>query len=64
MLQPVPQGRDLFAAHLSQEDVGDYHVTEAGWYALDDGEHVVLGPFVSLAECERNIRDRMVPRQV
>ena len=64
MLQPVPQGRDLFAAHLSAEDVGDYNVTEAGWYALDDGEHVVLGPFTSLAECERNIRDhdKLVPK--
>jgi len=65
MLQPVPQGRDLFAAHLGHDDVGDYNVTEAGWYALDDGEHVVLGPFTSLAECERNIRDhdRTVPRK-
>ena len=49
--------RDLFAAHVGNEDVGDYHVTEPGWYAVDDGEHVVLGPFISLAECERNIRD-------
>lgn len=49
--------RDLIAAHVSQEDVGDYNVTEPGWYALDDGEHVVLGPFTSLAECERYIRD-------
>ena len=66
MLQPVPQGRDLFAAHVSAEDVGDYNVTEAGWYALDDGEHVVLGPFTSLAECERNIRDhdRLVPKTI
>jgi hypothetical protein len=57
--------RDLFAAHVSSADVGDYNVTEPGWYALDDGEHVVLGPFVSLAECERNIRDheRMAPRR-
>lgn len=55
---------DLFAAHVSNDDVGDYNVTEPGWYALDDGEHVVLGPFTSLAECERNIRDheRMVPK--
>ena len=52
----VPERHDLFAAHVSQEDVGMYRVTEAGWYAVD-GEHVVLGPFTSLAECERNIRD-------
>jgi hypothetical protein len=58
--------RDLIAAHVSTDDVGDYSVTEAGWYALDDGEHVVLGPFTSLAECERNIRDheRMQPKTV
>ena len=49
--------RDLFAAHVGDEDVGDYNVTEAGWYAVDDGEHVVLGPYTSLAECERNIGD-------
>ena len=59
-----PLKSDLFAAHVADEDVGNYRVTEAGWYALDDGEHVVLGPFESLAECERNIRDhkRMLSR--
>jgi hypothetical protein len=31
---------------------------EPGWYAFDDGGKVVLGPFVSLAECERAMRDR------
>jgi len=62
----TPCNRDLFAAHVSNDDVGDYNVTEAGWYALDDGEHVVLGPFTSLAECERNIRDhvRTAPKTV
>ena len=53
----LPANSDLFAAHVADKDVGDYHVTEAGWYAVDDSEHVVLGPFESLAECERNIRD-------
>lgn len=62
----IPQGSDLFAAHVSAEETGDYNVTEPGWYALDDGERVVLGPFTSLAECERNIRDRdkLVPKTV
>jgi len=50
--------KDLIAVHVSKEDVGDYNVTEPGWYAVDDGEHVVLGPFASLQECERAIRDR------
>ena len=56
----LPQGQDLFAAHVAEDDVGIYKVREPGWYAVDDSEHVVLGPFVSLAECERNIRDREV----
>ena len=51
--------KDLIARHVADADVGDYNVTEAGWYAVDDGEKVVLGPFVSLAECERAIRDRL-----
>jgi len=48
----------FFAVHVAENDVGDYNVTEAGWYAVDDGENVVLGPFDSLAECERAMRDR------
>ena len=51
--------KDLIPVHVSGEDVGDYNVTDAGLYAVDDGEKVVLGPFVSLAECERAIRDRL-----
>jgi hypothetical protein len=50
---------DLIAVDVHTEDVGDYNVTEAGWYAVDDGGKVVLGPFVSLAECDRAIRDRL-----
>ena len=50
--------RDLFAVHVTDDDVGDYKVSEAGWYAADDGEKVVLGPFTSLAECEQAIRDK------
>jgi hypothetical protein len=51
--------RDLIAVHVSDQDVGDYNVSEAGWYAVDDGDRVMLGPFASLAECERAIRDRL-----
>ena len=57
--------KDLIAVHVPAEDVGDYKVAETGWYAVDDGDRVVLGPFVSLAECERAIRDhlqRIVPK--
>ena len=54
--------KDLIAVHVSDDEVGDYNVTEAGWYAVDDGGvRAVLGPFISLAECERAIRDRLRP---
>ena len=52
---------DLIAVHVSDDDVGDYNVTEAGWYAVDDGGRIVLGPFTSLPECERAIRERSRP---
>ena len=50
---------DLIAVHVPAEDVGDYNVTEPGWYATDDGGKVMLGPFASLGECDRAIRDRL-----
>ena len=50
---------DLIAVDVHADDVGDYSVTEPGWYATDDAGKVVLGPFVSLAECERAIQDRI-----
>ena len=49
---------DLAAVDVHDDDVGDYNVTEAGWYAVDDVDKVVLGPFDSLAQCERAIQDR------
>ena len=52
--------KDLIAVHVPTEDLGDYNLTQTGWYALDDGEKVVLGPFESLAECEQAIRDRLL----
>ena len=53
------KGRDLYPLHVVDADVGDYGVSEAGWYAVDDEEKVVLGPFSILTECERAIRDRL-----
>jgi len=50
--------KDLSAVDVHSEDVGDYNVTEPGWYAVDDAGKVVLGPFTRLAECERAMRDR------
>jgi hypothetical protein len=50
--------RGLIAVDIHTEDVGDYNITEPGWYAVDDADKVVLGPFASLAECERAIGDR------
>ena len=51
--------KDLIAVHVPSEDVEDYSVTLPGWYAVDDGGKVVLGPFDSLAQCDRAIRDRL-----
>lgn len=50
---------DLIAVHVPSEDLGDYNLTQTGWYALDDGDHVILGPFESLGECDQAIRDRL-----
>jgi hypothetical protein len=54
----LAENRDLFAVCVGEDEVGDYNVTEAGWYAVDDGEKVVLGPFANLDECERAMKDR------
>jgi hypothetical protein len=51
--------KDLIAVHVPKDDLGDYNLTQTGWYAMDDGSHVILGPFESLGECDRAIRDRL-----
>jgi hypothetical protein len=51
--------KDLIAVHVPAEDLGDYNLTQCGWYAMDDGDRVILGPFESLAQCDRAIRDRL-----
>jgi hypothetical protein len=51
--------KDLIAVHVPSADLGDYNLTQVGWYAVDDGDHVILGPFESLPLCERAIRDRL-----
>ncbi|WP_422010759.1 hypothetical protein [Reyranella sp.] len=55
--------KDLIAVHVPSEDLGDYNLTQTGWYAMDDGGHVILGPFESLAQCDRAIRDRLQLQQ-
>ena len=50
--------KSLSAVDIHSDDVGDYNVTEPGWYAVDDAGKVVLGPFDSLRQCERAIGDR------
>ncbi|CAN5923751.1 hypothetical protein BH11PSE3_BH11PSE3_43560 [soil metagenome] len=54
----MAEANNLIAVHIPTEDVGDYNVTQTGWYATNDGGSVVLGPFDSLAQCDRAIRDR------
>ncbi len=55
----MPDPQDLISVHVPSEDLGDYSLTQTGWYAVDDGGKVVLGPFESLAQCDRAIRDRL-----
>ena len=50
---------DLMAVRVPDDEVDLYNVTESGWYAVSDEEKVVLGPFESLGECDRAIRDRV-----
>jgi hypothetical protein len=57
----MAQVPDLFPLNVAESEVDDYSVTDAGWYAVDDAEKIVLGPFVSLDECERAIRERLRP---
>ncbi len=61
MTTPEYLPEDLIAVHVPTEDLGDYSLTQVGWYAVDDGGKVVLGPFESLAQCDRAIRDRLQP---
>jgi hypothetical protein len=61
MSNPLVTPKDLMAVHVPTEDLGDYSVTQTGWYALDDGGDVILGPFDSLAQCDRAIRERLLP---
>ena len=58
-VQSMRTPKDLIAVHVPKDDLGDYNLTQIGWYAMDDGDHVILGPFESLAQCDRAIRDRL-----
>ena len=49
---------DLAAVRIPDDEVEFYHVSEGGWYAVDDEDKAVLGPFESLGECDRAIHDR------
>lgn len=51
---------DLAAVLVPDDEVDLYNVTEGGWYAVDDEDKAILGPFASLAECDRTIHDRTV----
>lgn len=50
---------DLVAVNVPDDDVDLYSVSESGWYAVDDEDKAVLGPFMSLGECDRAIHDRV-----
>lgn len=55
--------KDMMAVHVPKEDLGDYNLTQVGWYAMDDGGHVILGPFESLGLCESAMRDRLLQQE-
>jgi hypothetical protein len=55
----MDKSTDLVAVHVPDDDVDLYSVTESGWYAVDDEDKTVLGPFMSLGECDRAIEDRL-----
>jgi hypothetical protein len=50
---------ELVAVNVPDDEVDLYRVTESGWYAIDDDDKAVLGPFTSLGECDRAIHDRV-----
>ncbi len=50
---------DLVAVRIPDDEVDFYRVSEGGWYAVDDEDRPVLGPFESLDECDRAIQDRL-----
>jgi hypothetical protein len=50
---------DLTAVRVPDDEVDLYSVSEGGWYAIGDDEKAVLGPFESLGECDRAIRERV-----
>ncbi len=47
------------AVDVPDDDHDLYSVTESGWYTVDDEDEIVLGPFDSLAQCDRAIRNRL-----
>jgi hypothetical protein len=49
----------LAAVRVPEDEVDLYNVTEGGWYAVDDEDKAVLGPFESLGQCDRAIHDRL-----
>jgi len=49
----------LAAVRVPDDEVDLYNVSEGGWYAVDDEDKAVLGPFDSLGQCDRAIHDRL-----
>lgn len=50
---------DLTAVRIPDDEVDFYRVSEGGWYAVDDEDKAVLGPFENLDECDRAINERV-----
>lgn len=59
MDKSVDTSPGLAAVRVPDDEVDLYNVSEGGWYAVDDEDKAVLGPFESLGECDRAIHDRV-----
>jgi hypothetical protein len=59
MDESLDKSPGLAAVRIPDDEVDLYNLTEGGWYAVDDEDKAVLGPFESLGECDRAIHDRV-----
>ena len=63
-MQSMRTPKDLIAVHVPSEDLGDYNrLRRPAGTPIDDEDKVVLGPFESLAECDRAIHDQVALRE-
>jgi hypothetical protein len=52
----------LEPVYVAADDVDMYGVEDEGWYAVDDGQQVISGPFASQKECLEAIAETEKPK--